>query len=149
MQVCLFAESQIAFSKTCFVAHKYHSRHEFLVDVQQILENCILYNGKDSPFTQKAEQLVKICKATLDEYDEHLTQHEQRISLAQERAFQDDDQTWMGGDEENYTLAEADRTVSVFALSLDYKYCMYGFRVKPVLQNILSRNQMKILSLLM
>lgn len=97
-------------------AHKYHSRHEILVDVQQILENCILYNGKDSPFTQKAEQLVKICKATLDEYDEHLTQHEQKISLAQERAFQDDDQTWMGGDEENYTIAETDRTVTLTRL---------------------------------
>lgn len=49
------------------LAHKYHNRHEFLVDVQQILENCILYNGKDSPFTQKAEQLVKIAKDTLEE----------------------------------------------------------------------------------
>lgn len=47
--------------------HKYHSRHEFLIDIQQILENCILYNGKDSPFTLKAEQLVKVCKATLQE----------------------------------------------------------------------------------
>lgn len=47
--------------------HKYHSRHEFLVDIQQILENCTLYNGKDSPFTEKAEQLVKMCKVTLDE----------------------------------------------------------------------------------
>lgn len=49
------------------LAHKYHSRHEFLSDIQQILENCILYNGKESPFTLKAEQVVKVCKATLDE----------------------------------------------------------------------------------
>ncbi|XP_022915910.2 transcription initiation factor TFIID subunit 1 [Onthophagus taurus] len=89
--------------------HKYHNRHEFLVDVQQILENCTLYNGKDSPFTQKAELLVKVCKVTLDEYDEHLTQLENKVSLAQERILQDDDQTWMGGDEENYTIAEPDR----------------------------------------
>lgn len=47
-------------------AHKYHSRHEFLADIEQILENCILYNGKDSPFTEKAEQLVMACKETLD-----------------------------------------------------------------------------------
>lgn len=92
-------------------SHKYHSRHEFLVDIEQILENCVLYNGKDSPFTDKAESLVKICKTTLDEYDEHLTQLENKISLAQERAFQDDDQAWMGGDEENYTIAEPDRSV--------------------------------------
>lgn len=50
-----------------FLAHKYHSRHEFLGDIQQILENCILYNGKDSPFTLKAEQVVKMCRLTLDE----------------------------------------------------------------------------------
>lgn len=49
-----------------FSAHKYHSRHEFLADIEQILENCILYNGKDSPFTEKAEQLVTACKETLD-----------------------------------------------------------------------------------
>ncbi|KAF2894065.1 hypothetical protein ILUMI_12106 [Ignelater luminosus] len=91
-------------------AHKYHSRHEFLVDVQQILENCILYNGKDSPFTQKAEALVRVCKFTLDEYDEHLTQLENKIALAQERALQEDDTAWLGVDEENYTIAEPDHT---------------------------------------
>ncbi|KAG5898078.1 hypothetical protein JTB14_001783 [Gonioctena quinquepunctata] len=90
-------------------AHKYHSRHEFLVDIEQILENCVLYNGKDSAFTEKAERLVKMCRATLDEYDEHLTQLENKLLLAQERAMADDDQTWMGGDDENYTIAEPDR----------------------------------------
>lgn len=48
-------------------AHKYHSRREFMADIQQIYENCVLYNGKDSPFSQKAEQVVKVAKATLDE----------------------------------------------------------------------------------
>lgn len=32
--------------------------------------------------------------------------------MAQERAMQDDDQTWMGGDDENYTITEPDRNVS-------------------------------------
>lgn len=50
-----------------FSAHKYHNRHEFLRDIEQILENCTVYNGKESPFTQKAELLVKVCKETLDE----------------------------------------------------------------------------------
>lgn len=54
-------------TKYYFSAHKYHSRHEFLVDIEQILENCVLYNGKESPFTEKAETLVKACKLTLDE----------------------------------------------------------------------------------
>ncbi|XP_017772378.1 PREDICTED: transcription initiation factor TFIID subunit 1 isoform X3 [Nicrophorus vespilloides] len=90
-------------------AHKYHSRHEFLVDITQILENCTLYNGKDSPFTQKAELLVKVCRMTLDEYDDHLTQLESKISIIQERANEDDDHNWMDGDEDNYTIAEPDR----------------------------------------
>ncbi|KAJ8919713.1 hypothetical protein NQ315_006241 [Exocentrus adspersus] len=89
--------------------HKYHSRHEFLADIEQILENCVLYNGKDSPFTEKAQQLVIACKEMLDKFDEHLTPLESKLQLAQERALQDDDQTWMGGDDENYTIAEPDR----------------------------------------
>ncbi|KAL3284682.1 hypothetical protein HHI36_018831 [Cryptolaemus montrouzieri] len=90
-------------------AHKYHSRFEFLGDIEQILENCVLYNGKDSPFTEKAEQLVKVCRSTLEEYNEHLTQLESKISLVRERAFQEDDQTWLGVDEENFTITEPDR----------------------------------------
>lgn len=69
-------------------SHKYHSRKEFLDDVEKILNNCILYNGKESPFTQKAEALVKAARQTLEEYDEHLTQLEHSISLAQERALE-------------------------------------------------------------
>ncbi|XP_075228523.1 TATA-box binding protein associated factor 1 isoform X4 [Lycorma delicatula] len=87
-------------------SHKYHSRHEFVADVEQILQNCIIYNGKDSPYTQKAEALVKTCKATLEEYDEHLTQLEQNISLVQERALEqaetDSLGTWLGAEDENY-----------------------------------------------
>lgn len=72
-------------------SHKYHSRKDFLDDVERILNNCILYNGKESPFTQKAEALVKAAKQTLEEYDEHLTQLEQSISIAQERALEQAD----------------------------------------------------------
>ncbi|XP_012231076.1 transcription initiation factor TFIID subunit 1 [Linepithema humile] len=89
-------------------AHKYHSRHEFLRDIEQILKNCIQYNGKDSSFTHKAEVLVKVCKETLDEYDEHLTQLENNILLVQKRAMEqaDMDSSWLGPDEENYTMTE-------------------------------------------
>ncbi|XP_012287016.1 transcription initiation factor TFIID subunit 1 [Orussus abietinus] len=89
-------------------AHKYHSRHDFLRDIEQILENCTIYNGKESPFTRKAELLVKVCKDTLDEYDEHLSQLENNIALVQQRAMEqaDMDTSWMGPDEENYTIVE-------------------------------------------
>uniref|UniRef100_T1HCU3 Transcription initiation factor TFIID subunit 1 n=2 Tax=Rhodnius prolixus TaxID=13249 RepID=T1HCU3_RHOPR len=85
-------------------SHKYHSRKDFLDDVEKILGNCILYNGKESPFTQKAESLVRVAKQTLEEYDEHLTQLEQSISLAQERALEQADidslGPWLGHDED-------------------------------------------------
>ncbi|XP_066586394.1 transcription initiation factor TFIID subunit 1 isoform X2 [Prorops nasuta] len=89
-------------------AHKYHSRQEFIRDIEQILENCTIYNGKESPFTHKAELLVKVCKETLDEYDDHLTQLENNILLVQKRAMEqaDIDSSWLGPDEENYTIAE-------------------------------------------
>lgn len=48
-------------------AHKYHSRKEFLRDIEQILLNCEMYNGKESPFTLKAQVMVTACKTTLEE----------------------------------------------------------------------------------
>jgi hypothetical protein len=51
----------------CFAAHKYHDRVEFLADIELIFTNCILYNGPDSPFTKKAEMLLKTSQAMLDE----------------------------------------------------------------------------------
>ncbi|KAH1004133.1 transcription initiation factor TFIID subunit 1 isoform X2 [Dendroctonus ponderosae] len=90
------------------LTHRYHNRHDFQVDVEQILENCILYNGKDSPFTEKAEMLVNSCKAALDEFDEHLTVLENKLAVEQEKAAQDDE-SWMVGEEESYTLNEQDR----------------------------------------
>ncbi|KAK0086570.1 hypothetical protein PV325_002974 [Microctonus aethiopoides] len=91
-------------------AHKYHNRHEFLRDIEQILENCALYNTKESPLTKQAEIVVKIAKETLDTYDEHLTQLENSISLVQQRAMEqaDMESSWLGPDEENYTIAEPD-----------------------------------------
>lgn len=55
-------------------AHKYHSRQEFLTDVERILQNCVLYNGKDSSYTQKAEALFKAAQETLEEVSEPVVQ---------------------------------------------------------------------------
>ena len=48
-------------------SYKYHTSTEFLADIEQILANCILYNGRDSSFTEKAEALVRVCRQTLEE----------------------------------------------------------------------------------
>jgi hypothetical protein len=59
--------SSVQYITSSFSAHKYHNRYEFLADIERILENCILYNGKDSTYTQKAEKMVNVCRTTLDE----------------------------------------------------------------------------------
>lgn len=69
-------------------AHKYHNREDFLGDVELLYQNSITYNGPDSQFTKKAQQIVDICRSTLQEYDEHLSQLEKNIKAAQEAALE-------------------------------------------------------------
>lgn len=47
--------------------HKYHSRTEFMHDMELILTNSVRYNGQDSAFTQKAEILLQVTKDSLAE----------------------------------------------------------------------------------
>nr|XP_057942277.1 transcription initiation factor TFIID subunit 1 isoform X3 [Doryrhamphus excisus] len=67
--------------------HKYQNRDAFLSDVTLIHANSIKYNGRDSPYTKTALDIINVCKQTLDEYDEHLTQLEKDISTAKEAAL--------------------------------------------------------------
>uniref|UniRef100_H3D2K4 Transcription initiation factor TFIID subunit n=1 Tax=Tetraodon nigroviridis TaxID=99883 RepID=H3D2K4_TETNG len=67
--------------------HKYQNRDVFLSDVSLIHTNSIKYNGPDSPYTKTALDIVSVCKQTLEEYDEHLTQLEKDISTAKEAAL--------------------------------------------------------------
>uniref|UniRef100_A0A3P9QEK6 Transcription initiation factor TFIID subunit n=1 Tax=Poecilia reticulata TaxID=8081 RepID=A0A3P9QEK6_POERE len=67
--------------------HKYQNREIFLSDVSLIHANSIKYNGSDSPYTKTALDIVNVCKGTLAEYDEHLTQLEKDISTAKEAAL--------------------------------------------------------------
>ena len=87
-------------------AHKYHNRQEFLRDIEQILKNCITYNGKESVYTKKAEAIFNTVVSQLNEYGDHLDQLERNISLVQERALEqaevDSLGTWPGDhDQEN------------------------------------------------
>uniref|UniRef100_A0A8C1UCA0 Transcription initiation factor TFIID subunit n=1 Tax=Cyprinus carpio TaxID=7962 RepID=A0A8C1UCA0_CYPCA len=45
------------------------------------------FSGPDSPYTKTALEIVNVCKQTLAEYDEHLTQLEKDISTAKEAAL--------------------------------------------------------------
>ncbi|XP_047235418.1 transcription initiation factor TFIID subunit 1 isoform X4 [Girardinichthys multiradiatus] len=67
--------------------HKYQNRETFLSDISLIHANSIKYNGPDSPYTKTALDIVNVCKGTLAEYDEHLTQLEKDISTAKEAAL--------------------------------------------------------------
>ncbi|XP_061818203.1 transcription initiation factor TFIID subunit 1 isoform X1 [Nerophis lumbriciformis] len=67
--------------------HKYQNRDVFLSDVTLIHTNSIKYNGRDSPYTKTALDIVNVCSLTLDEYDEHLTQLEKDIATAKEAAL--------------------------------------------------------------
>uniref|UniRef100_A0A8C3GCP6 Transcription initiation factor TFIID subunit n=1 Tax=Cyclopterus lumpus TaxID=8103 RepID=A0A8C3GCP6_CYCLU len=67
--------------------HKYQNRDVFLTDISYIHANSIKYNGPESPYTKTALDIVNVCKQTLAEYDEHLTQLEKDISTAKEAAL--------------------------------------------------------------
>ena len=54
--------------------------------VELVLSNSIKFNGADSAFTQTASKVVDVCRATLEDYDEHLTQLENDIAAAKKAA---------------------------------------------------------------
>lgn len=54
--------------------------------IELILTNSVKFNGGESKFTGTARLIVEVCRATLDEYDEHLTQLENDIAAAKKAA---------------------------------------------------------------
>nr|XP_054754406.1 transcription initiation factor TFIID subunit 1-like [Lytechinus pictus] len=64
--------------------HYYHSSEEFLKHVERIRDNCIQYNGKESQLTSVSEKVLETCKSKLLENEEHISQLERDIALAQE-----------------------------------------------------------------
>uniref|UniRef100_A0A0A1XJA3 Transcription initiation factor TFIID subunit n=1 Tax=Zeugodacus cucurbitae TaxID=28588 RepID=A0A0A1XJA3_ZEUCU len=83
-------------------AHRYHSRAEFLADIELIAANCEQYNGSESRFTKNAKDLLLFARTQLEEFSDHCTQLEQNISKVQERARADAelDDTWCGDDQD-------------------------------------------------
>merc|ERR1719431_257579 len=69
-------------------SHKYHSRQEFLADMQLIHSNSLAFNGESSEFTAKAKVLVDTVLDTLVPFAEHCEGLEANIKEAQKRAME-------------------------------------------------------------
>lgn len=59
---------------------KYHSREQFLVDVNQIVENCRLYNGPKSALTLTAQCMLDLCLKRFAEKEDKLMRLEKAIN---------------------------------------------------------------------
>lgn len=73
--------------------HKYHSRADFLQDIQLIADNCETYNGAEANFTKQAKTMVEAVKRALDAMD-NVSQLEKNIALVQERARNEAEIEW-------------------------------------------------------
>lgn len=49
------------------LAHRYHSRAEFLADIELIATNCEQYNGSESRFTKNAKHILEYARSQLEE----------------------------------------------------------------------------------
>lgn len=65
-------------------AHRYHSRADFLADLQLIADNSEKFNGEDSKLTQEAKVLVEFAKTSLEGLD--IGNLEENIAQVQENA---------------------------------------------------------------
>jgi transcription initiation factor TFIID subunit 1 len=78
-------------------AHRYHSRIDFLADIQLIASNSEKFNGADSKLTKEAKMLVDFTKMSLEGLD--ISHLEENIAKVQERA-KEMDFNW--GDDESF-----------------------------------------------
>uniref|UniRef100_K1PWR6 Transcription initiation factor TFIID subunit 1 n=1 Tax=Magallana gigas TaxID=29159 RepID=K1PWR6_MAGGI len=61
-------------------ARKYESREKFLIDVNQIVENCKLYNGPKSALTLTAQQMMELVFKRFAEKEDKLMRIEKAIN---------------------------------------------------------------------
>lgn len=79
---------------------KYHTRDEFLADIELIANNCEQYNGTESTFTKQARTLVEYSKTALNEFREHCEQLEKNIASVQDRVKREAEMEDTWGDDE-------------------------------------------------
>ncbi|KAL7730813.1 hypothetical protein ACLKA6_003581 [Drosophila palustris] len=66
--------------------HVYHSRAEYLGDIELIAANCEQYNGSEAQYTKYAKKILEYAHAQLGEFADHCAQLEENILKTQERA---------------------------------------------------------------
>lgn len=66
-------------------AHKYHSREEFLRDIQLLVDNCRAYNGPNSQFTRQAETILSVTKVSLEQVSVKSAQYIEPLLLEYSR----------------------------------------------------------------
>ncbi|XP_059612108.1 transcription initiation factor TFIID subunit 1 isoform X2 [Phlebotomus argentipes] len=98
-------------------AHKYHSREEFLQDVELIARNCEQYNGSESNFTKQAKLILDCARNALDEFGEHCAHLEGNIAQVQERARNEAelDASWADDEQETRGNSSAEEYVDIEA----------------------------------
>ncbi|KAL0893102.1 hypothetical protein ABMA27_014741 [Loxostege sticticalis] len=80
-------------------AHKYHSRDEFLRDIQLLVDNCRAYNGINSQFTRQAEAILKVTQEALEQFGENVSQLEANIARVQQKMLEDAEHSDLEPDE--------------------------------------------------
>lgn len=70
-------------------SHKYHSRREFIADIELMYANSVQFNGEDSAFTIKGKEILDTTIELLNAQDDHITNLENAINIALEEAETD------------------------------------------------------------
>lgn len=88
-------------------SHRYHSRADFLADVELIASNSEKFNGCDSKLTKDAKELVEFARTALETIN--ISHLEENISKVQERA-KNMEFNW--GDDDHFTDFSSSRRMS-------------------------------------
>lgn len=67
-------------------SHMYQTSEQFLNDVETVRSNCVQYNGKDSQYSQTAEEIVRTARKAISQEAERIAGLEAAIRIIQEAA---------------------------------------------------------------
>ena len=65
--------------------HEYHTRDEFVGDIELIYRNSVTFNGENSEYSLKALRILEATRVMLAPFEEELSKYEEGIKEAQKR----------------------------------------------------------------